>query len=183
MDLSRLPDDELLALTPRRAEAFGAFYARHERAVVAWFARRTRDPELAADLTAEAFAAALLGARRYRPGEAPAAAWLYGIARHTLARSAKRRRVEDRARRRLGMPPLELTDELLERVERIGAGERAAALLERLSPDQAHAVRAHVIDEVPYERLAAELQCSASVVRKRVSRGLAVLREFTEERS
>src|SRR5919198_727828 len=132
MDLSRLPDDELLARTPERPEAFGTFYARHERAVVAW---------------------------------------LHGIARHTLARSAKRRRVEDRARRRLGMPPLELTDELLERVDRIGADDRAAALLERLSPDQAHAVRAHVIEEVPYERLAAELQCSASVVRKRVSRG------------
>ncbi len=34
MDLARLTDDELLARTPGRPEAFGAFYARHERAVV-----------------------------------------------------------------------------------------------------------------------------------------------------
>lgn len=154
MHLDGLTDDELLRRTPERPEAFGTSYARHERAVVAWLERRTGDPELAADLAAEAFAAALLGARRYRPGEAPASAWLYGITRHVLARSLRRRRVEDRARRRLGMAPLELTDELLERVERIGADERAARLLERLPPDQAHAVHAHVIDEVPYDRIA-----------------------------
>ena len=183
MDLTALTDDELLRRTLEQPEAFGAFYARHERAVVGWLDRRTGDPELAADLAAETFAAALLAARRYRPGEAPATAWLFGIARHVLSRSLRRRRVEDRARRRLAMPPLELTDELLERVERIGADERAAQLLEQLPPDQAHAVRAHVIDEVPYERLAAELRCSASVVRKRVSRGLAVLRDISEERS
>src|SRR5262249_35471355 len=139
MDLSALTDDELLRRAPAQPEAYGAFYARHERAVLGWLDRRTGDPELAADLAAETFAAALLAARprRYGPGGAPATAWLFGIPRHVLARSLRRRRVEDRARRRLGMPPLELTDELLERVERIGADERAAQLLDRLPPDQA----------------------------------------------
>jgi DNA-directed RNA polymerase specialized sigma24 family protein len=38
-----------------------------------------------------------------------------------------------------------------------------------------------VIAELPYPEIAAELRCSESVVRQRVSRGLAVLRNLTEE--
>src|ERR1700754_3189833 len=99
-----MEDDELLRRSARDPAAFGAFYERHERLVLGYFVRRTRDAELAADLCAGAFAAALLGARRFRPGGAPASAWLLGIARNVLAGSVRRARVEDRARRKLGMP-------------------------------------------------------------------------------
>ncbi len=95
-------DDELLArFAAGDAEAFVRFYRRHLAAVLGFFLRRTRDPELTADLTAEVFAAALVAAGRYRPGERPALAWLYGIAAHKLADSRRRGRVEDDARRRL----------------------------------------------------------------------------------
>jgi RNA polymerase sigma-70 factor, ECF subfamily len=170
-------DDELLRSTPKEPEAFGEFYARHETAILGFMLRRTGEPELAADLTAETFAAALVSVRRYKPGPAPAAAWLYGIARNVLARSVKRRRVEDRARRKLSMPPLPITDELLDRVERHAGDERVEQLLATLSPEQAQAIRAHVLAEAPYPEIAAELRCSESVVRQRVSRGLAVLRK------
>src|SRR5262245_37408314 len=176
-------DDELLRRTPKEPEAFGEFYARHETAILGFMLRRTGEPELAADLAAEAFAAALVSVRRYRPGPAPAAAWLYGIARNVLLRSVKRHRVEDRARRRLAMPPLPVTDELLERIERVSGDQRVEQLLERLSPEQAQAVRARVIGEEPYPQIAARLRCSESVVRQRVSRGLAVLRQINEEAS
>jgi DNA-directed RNA polymerase specialized sigma24 family protein len=66
-------DDELLRRTPAEPAAFGEFYARHESAVLGFMRRRTGDPELAADLTAETFAAALVSVRRYHPGPAPAA--------------------------------------------------------------------------------------------------------------
>ena len=51
---------------------------RYERPVLAFFLYRVGDPELAADLTAEVFAAALASLSRYRPGRAPASAWLFG---------------------------------------------------------------------------------------------------------
>src|SRR3954464_712363 len=94
-------DAQLLAATAHDPRAFGEFYARHERAVFRFFYRRVQDAEVAADLSAECFAAALLAAGRFRGGEAPAVAWLFGIARHVLGRSAERRRVESRARARL----------------------------------------------------------------------------------
>jgi RNA polymerase sigma-70 factor (ECF subfamily) len=79
------------------------------------------------------------------------------------------------------MEPLALDDELLERIERLGGDARVEALLARLSPDQSDAVRARVLDEEDYAAIAARLRCSESVIRQRVSRGLATLRRIHEE--
>jgi len=87
-------DDELLR------EDFAVFYRRHVRPLLAYHYRRTGDAELAADLTAETFAAALDGAHRFRPERGPAVGWLYGIARRQLGHALQRGVVEDRARRR-----------------------------------------------------------------------------------
>ena len=181
MDLDSLTDDDLLRLTPRDPRAPAVFYARHAGAVLGVLRRRTGSAELAADLTAETFATALVAAARYRGGGGPASAWLHGIARNILLRSLERRQVEDRARRKLGMPRLELHDDLLERIDALGAEVRAEAMLAELDADQAAAVRGRVIEETPYPELAERLQCSEQVVRKRVSRGLATLRSIVEE--
>ena len=93
----------------------------------------------------------------------------------------RRSRVEDRARRRLGMEPIVLDDELLERIQRIGGDQRVAALLDRLTAEQSEAVRARVLDEEEYAEIAARLRCAESVIRQRVSRGLATLRRIYEE--
>jgi hypothetical protein len=108
-------DDELLRrFAGGDADAFVQFYRRHLAAILGFFLRRTGDAELTADLTAEVFAAALLAAERFEPGERPALAWLYGIAAHKLSDSRRRGRVEDRARRRLGLERLEIDDADLE---------------------------------------------------------------------
>ena len=57
-----LPDEQLLALTPRHPDAFGTFYERHLRLVMGYLVRATGDAEQALDLTAEVFAAALVAA-------------------------------------------------------------------------------------------------------------------------
>ncbi len=179
--MDALADDDLLARVRSQPEAFGVFYRRYERAVLGYFMRRVGEPEIAADLAAETFAAALMSVRRFKAENGSAGPWLFGIARHTLLRSVEKRRVEDRARRRLGWEPLTLDDDLLERVARAGADDRVAALLERLPRDQAQAVRARVIDEQDYAEIAGQLRCSQSVVRQRVSRGLGTLRALVRE--
>jgi RNA polymerase sigma-70 factor (ECF subfamily) len=75
------PSDEAL-LASRDPAGFELFYSRHVEDLLGFFARRTRDPELAADLTAETFAAALANRQRYRPAAGAATAWLFGIAMH-----------------------------------------------------------------------------------------------------
>ncbi len=140
--------------------------------------QRTGDPELAADLTAEVFAAAMLAAVRYRPQHASAEAWLTGIARNVLGHSARRGRVDARARRRLGVGTLHIDDHDIERVHEMIDAHRTdvARHLARLPVDERDAVRARIVDERDYGEIALALGCSELVVRKRVSRGLARMR-------
>jgi RNA polymerase sigma factor (sigma-70 family) len=178
------PDDEgILAALDTQPEAFAVFYGRHVAALLAYFLHRTRDPELAADLCAETFAAALDGAHRFDPTRGPAVAWLYGIARRLLGHAQRRGAVEDRARRRLGMAPLDLSDAAIERIEALAGGEAALAqALATLPPKQRAAVEARIVHEREYGEIALAAQTSESVIRKRVSRGLAGMRARLEEK-
>ena len=175
-------DDDLLAqYAAGDAKAFVAFYRRHLPAVLGFFLRRTGNPELTADLTAEVFAAALLAAERYRPGDRPALAWLYGIAAHKLADSRRRGRVEDEARRRLALEPLTIDDEELARIQEMADPGAAEAAVLTLPPTQRDAVLARIVDERPYAEIAHDMQCSELLVRQRVSRGLRALRAQIKE--
>lgn len=180
-------DDELLLRAREDGAAFEAFYRRHVDAVTGYFMRRTRDPEVAADLMAETFAAALLSLRRYRAGGGPASAWLFGIARNKLAHWQRRQGVEHRARRRLGIPRIELEDADLAAIEALYDAHRAEAVvrgeLDRLPAEQRDAITAHVIDEAGYAEIAAAAGTTESVVRQRVSRGLRRLRARLEDRA
>lgn len=175
----KVSDEELLVASVRDEEAFAAFYRRHAKPLAAFLVRRTGNAEVAADLTAETFAQALAGRRNFDPSKGKATAWLYGIARHKLARALERGRVEDRARRRLGMAPLILDDEALELVTNSDC--EVARLLQKLPEDQRQAIEARVFNERDYEEIAAATGTSQAVIRKRVSRGLGSLRQRLEE--
>ncbi len=150
---------------------FDALYREQAAAVAGYFLRRVREPELAADLTAETFAAALAGVRRYDPARGEPVEWLFGIARHQLAAFHRRGRVDDRARRRLRLERLEPTDAALARLE-------AEALLAGVQ--DADLVHARVVDERPYAELASAAGVSEPAVRQRISRALRRLRKELE---
>jgi RNA polymerase sigma-70 factor (ECF subfamily) len=180
-------DGELL----RRAaagdrDAFSTLYVRYETIVAGFLVRRARDPELAADLTAETFAAAMVGAGRFRDEGHSAIGWLLGIARNLLARTWQRGQIEQRARRRLGVEPVAVSDASLERVEALiddaDPSNPLLVALDALPETQREAVRAHVLDEQSYAELAQQLGVPEATVRQRVSRGLAHLRTTLEGR-
>lgn len=127
-------------------QAFAVFYRRHLPWVLRWLGAKVRDREVAADLTGEVFAAALRGRHTFRDDASPAEPWLQSIARNVLVDSVRRRRVEDRARRELGIATLTLTDTDLERVDAlIDQAQGAAPALQALSwlpATQSEAVRA-----------------------------------------
>ncbi len=177
MNYGRLTDDDLLAATRDDPDAFGAFYERHARPVLAFLARRCDDREQALDLTAEVFAVALAASDRYRPGEAPARSWLFGIADKQLAMARRKGHRADAARRRLGIPRLTFGEEALARVEEIVDAESSDYLagLGELTADERSAVTARVVEERDYAELAATTGLPEATVRKRVSRGLAKL--------
>jgi len=176
----------LLAAASGDERAFEVFYRRHLPAVTGYHLRRTGRRDLAFDLTAETFAAVVLSLERFDPGLGSPAGWLFGIAAHKLQASARRGRVDGEARRRLGHEPLALDDSDLERVVELASGsdeQAILALLAELPSDQRDAIVARVLDEEPYDEIAARMACSEAVVRQRVHRGLRRLRQRVEEAS
>lgn len=114
-------------------DALEVFYRQHLEQVRGFIARRTADPETAADLTADVFLAAIDSSHRYEPDLGSPAGWLYGIARHVVAnhhRSAYRRaRATARFRAREWLDD-EATEHL---VARIDAERKARAVFEALA--------------------------------------------------
>lgn len=172
-------DEELLKATSSDSEAFGAFYDRHFRNLVAYFWVRTRDAEISADLAAETFAVVLSDMQKFDPSRGNPSQWVYGIAANQLKRYWRRGAASRRARDRLGLqelqPPTELPGEILAAEARLDAG-RLRSALERLPGRYRLAVSLRVIDELSYDEIAGQVGCSNNAARVRVFRGLKQLR-------
>jgi RNA polymerase sigma factor (sigma-70 family) len=180
-------DAELILASSEDPAAFRELYDRWAQQLMQYFVRRVFEAETAADLLAETFAVAYERRRRFTDVGRPGGVWLYGIAAKELAHFFRRREVEMRAARRLGLerPAVDLESEtritaLIEGDE-YRAGLRKA--LDQLSADVREAVELRVVAEHGYEEIARRLECSPAAARTRVHRGLARLNKLMEEPS
>ena len=167
-----LTDAELLTAAEHDASAFGELYRRHVRRVHAWFARRIE--WAAADLTAETFARAWVRRGGFRDQhDGWALPWLLGIAHNVLRESARRDRIETRARERLGLPLGLAEDDGYTAVdERLSPRMMLAAALDELPDHERDALELRVISELPYDEVARQLSIRPAAARLRVSRAL-----------
>ena len=160
--------------------AFESFYRRWAPPLHAWL-RTQVPPDAAGDLTAEAFAQALLGLGRFR-GREPGAgvAWLWGIARNLVRQHHRHARLERSARERLGIAERGYdTGDWDEAEARAGAAALAAELaraLSGLSREQRRAVELRIVADLDFGAVCEELGISEPAARMRVSRALRVLR-------
>jgi RNA polymerase sigma factor (sigma-70 family) len=152
-------------------------YVGHARRIAGYLMRATGDAEVAADLTAETFAAALLARDRYRSDMGAPTTWLYAIAANRLKDWRRRGYAEDRARRRLRIETPALSGDDVAEFARLADEVTADALLEELPVDQRTALRARVLDDRAYGEIAVAEGVSEAAIRQRVSRGLASLRQ------
>jgi RNA polymerase sigma-70 factor (ECF subfamily) len=138
------------------------------------------DVEVAVDLMAETFAAALEHRFQFR-GQTPEQeqGWLFSIARSELSHYWRDGRVERSALARLDVPVPGLRDPEIERIEdKAGLSEIAATLADAMAalPDeQRRAVELRVVDECGYADIAVRLGITEQAARARVSRGLRAL--------
>jgi RNA polymerase sigma-70 factor (ECF subfamily) len=173
-------DDAALVSSAGDAEAFQDFYLANVQRLVVFFTRRTLNPEVALDLTADTFATALQRRGQFRGATAAEAeGWLFAIARSQLSHYWRRGVAERRALEQVGMDPPSATLGELERIEELAGlpdlRHRIRGAIAGIHPQQAYAVTQRVVLEREYEDLARELGVSQDVVRARVSRGLRAL--------
>jgi RNA polymerase sigma factor (sigma-70 family) len=180
MDRDNVTDAELFGRVRADPDAFGQLYDRYERPVLGFFLKRTADAEAAADLTAETFAALLDAARKGQAIDEPRA-WLFSIGHRKLVDAYRRGEVDDKLRRKLQLEPLQLDDDDIARINDLAGGDEASRALAELPVEQRAAIEGRVLEGLSYEHLGATLRCSPAVVRKRVSRGLALLRSQIQE--
>jgi RNA polymerase sigma factor (sigma-70 family) len=153
-------------------DALEAFYREHIDAVQRFVARRVTSPELAADLTADVFVAAIESAHRYRADRGAPAAWLYGIARHVVSAEYRRAR---RERDRPAIAGSALLDEqdVADIVARIDAEASARELydaLERLSEPERAVLELVAVDQLTVTEAASALGIRKVTARVRLHR-------------
>lgn len=107
---------------PLDADELVQLYDCNASELLAFFARRTFDPDVAVDLLAETFAVAFEDRAQFRgAGPQTARAWLYAVARRRLLDFYRRGQVERRAIARLGIERRALTEEEYDRIEELSA--------------------------------------------------------------
>lgn len=171
-----------LAASRRDPEAFRGVYVEFAPRVLRFFAYRTRQGQVALDLTAETFAKAFECRRDFRGRtDEQASAWLWTIARSQLAMYWRHREVELASISRLGLERPHADDDELARIVDRAAVEQAGDLLHgiyaELSEDHREVIQLHVVEQMGYREIVERLALSNEVVRARASRALRVLAE------
>ena len=164
------------------AGEFESFYRLHAEAMLVFFARRTLDPHLALELTAETFAQAFRKRGQFRgTTDEEAAGWLYRIAHNHYAKVVRSGEVKQRALRRLQMQTPSYSESDVARVHELaeldGLREQVADRFRELPAIHRDAVSLRVVDELSYPEVAERLGISEQTARTRVSRGLGLLRQ------
>jgi RNA polymerase sigma factor (sigma-70 family) len=172
------PDAELIRLSRADPDQFRAIYDRYAARIHAYFLRRTRDRDVALELTAETFAQAWTSRRRFRDlADGTAAPWLFAIARRVLSASVRKRRLETSALERLRV---ELPTRATNSHWRILLDDDLLLAVRDLPKQQREAVVLRVLGGFSYSAIAERVGCTATAARIRVSRGLKTLRARME---
>jgi RNA polymerase sigma-70 factor (ECF subfamily) len=161
------------------AAEFERLYRANVEAVTAYFARRSADPHVVGDLTADTFVEVITRFGSFDPRKGTARAWVFGIARHVYASycedySHQRQKMRRLAGRR-DLDP-DQVGELLDRIDAQRAGRdlisELAALPER---DRAVVEMVDIAGFTPKE-VAAALGLAPGTTRMRLMRARARLR-------
>jgi RNA polymerase sigma-70 factor, ECF subfamily len=170
VDPTRRSDAQLIA--EGGDSGFTELYRRHALEVYSWF--RARLGWAAADLTAETFAQAWISRRRFRDDcDGSALPWLLGIGRNVLRETARKDRVETRARERLGLPLDLAAEDGYDAVEeRLSPRRALAEALDDLPGHERQALELRICEGLPYPEVADRLSIRPTAARLRVSRAL-----------
>lgn len=169
-DLGMLRGD----LHPEREEVFRRLYAEHFGAVLGFALRRVDRPEDAADVTADTFLVVWRRLAHVPKGE-KARPWLYGVARRVLANhrrgEGRRTSLGRRLREELHATVPDASGEVVQHAD-------VTAAMGRLSGRDQEVLGLHLWEGLEPQEIAEVLGLTTVVVRPRLSRARARLRDL-----
>jgi RNA polymerase sigma factor (sigma-70 family) len=185
MEGGSLTDAQVLLRLRRDPDAICVLYDRYVFRLVQFLESSGATREAAWDAAQETFAKLLEQRRECRLSiDESLWPWLSVSTRNLLRDWQRRGKVDDRARRRLGVAVVLSTDGELEgaltRLDGESIESEIEAALTALSGDQRTAVTSRVIDEAGYDEIAVASGTSEQAIRGRVSRGLRAMRTLLE---
>ena len=142
-------------------------------------ARRVSSPELAADLTADIFVAAMESADRYRADRGTASAWLYGIARHVVwaeYRRADRQRSGPVVAGSALLDGEDVTD-ILARIDAAASARELYRAMDALPESERAVLELVAVDELPVGEAADALGIGKVAARVRLHRARRRMKE------
>jgi RNA polymerase sigma factor (sigma-70 family) len=162
------------------AAEFERLYRANVTAVTAYFARRSADPHVVADLTADTFVAVITGFGSFDPRKGSARAWMFGIARRVYASYCEACSQQQHKMRRLaGRRDLDpdLVEELVDRIDAERAGRDLAGGLAMLAESDRAVIELVDLTGLRPQEAAAALGLAPGTVRMRLMRARARLRK------
>jgi RNA polymerase sigma factor (sigma-70 family) len=180
LSTERLASPNVRADGAGRLGEFELLYRSHVDSMTAFFARRSRDPQVVADLTADTFVEAIKSFGSSPPARGRERAWLFTIARHVYAKHCVRSmRRQDAARRDAGRQILgeDATEQLTERIDAELPGRELLHALAGLSELDREAVELVDLAGLSPKEAAEALGVSPSTLRVRLFRARAKLRK------
>jgi RNA polymerase sigma factor (sigma-70 family) len=161
------------------AREFERLYRANIDVVTAYFARRTTDPQLVADLTADTFVTVITSFESFDPRKGSARAWVFGIARHVYAKHCEAYSQQQHKLQRLaGRRELDQDQvgELLERIDAERAGRELIAALAMLPERERAVIELVDVAGLRPKDAATVLGLTPGTVRMRLMRARAGLR-------
>jgi RNA polymerase sigma-70 factor (ECF subfamily) len=170
-------DDRLVvAAAQADSSAFAAIYERHVTDVYRYVMRRTGNPDLSEDLTAETFERAFGAIGRYEWRGAPLVSWLLRIADRACTdwyRNPARKREGSSEAGLANLPGLPSAEEQAIQAE---SDSRLYSALETLTPARRGVVMLHLGEGLSLAAISRRLGRGESAVRMLYARGLRDLR-------
>jgi len=173
----------LIEAAQQEVSRFGELYELHFERVYAYIARRVRERSAAEELTSHVFHQALANLGEFKWRGAPFAAWLFRIARNSIADRAQRLLRESGSEssvQSLDQDSETGVDDDLEKAETVA---RVYRLVDQLPWDQRHVMRLRFAEEKSIREIAEQLSRSEGAIKQLQFRALQNLRARMSEKN